>query len=84
MVLLEIYDIFEKRKRNIEKILNNGHSLSLEKQHEMEGAMNEIEMFLKTLKYYSAQQRSRDEINLMSNGKSPAQQHLSLLGKKRE
>jgi hypothetical protein len=54
MVLMEIHTIFENRKNSILQILNcSEKSLALEKRKELEGAVNEIELFLKTLEYYS-------------------------------
>lgn len=54
MVLMEIHTIFENRKNSILHILNNSDkSMALEKRKEYEGALNEIELFLKTLEYYS-------------------------------
>ena len=54
MVLMEIHTIFENRKNSILHILNcSDKSLAFEKRKELEGAVNEIELFLKTLEYYS-------------------------------
>ncbi|MFH1398604.1 MAG: hypothetical protein ABIG95_00660 [Candidatus Woesearchaeota archaeon] len=60
MVLMEIYRIFEQRKNNIDRILSNGHSMALEKKHELQGAKDEIETFLKTLEYYYNEQGKPD------------------------
>jgi len=66
MVLTDIYKIFEKRKRNMEGILNNGHSLALNKKSEIKGAVNEIDIFLKTLEHFQNQPQNMPEINLES------------------
>ncbi|MBW2971299.1 hypothetical protein KY320_04025 [Candidatus Woesearchaeota archaeon] len=50
---MEIYELFAGRRQKIEKMLQgNGHSMKLEQQAELRGAMCEIELFLKTLEHY--------------------------------
>lgn len=61
MVLTDIYKIFEKRKRNMQGLLNNGHSLAIDKKNEIKGAVNEIDIFLKTLEHFKSQEPSQDE-----------------------
>jgi hypothetical protein len=54
MVLMEIHTIFENRKNSMLQILKNQErSIALEKKQELKGAVNEIELFLKTLEFYS-------------------------------
>ena len=53
MSLLEIKKIFEKRKLNLIRALENGkEDIELSKQHQMYGAVKELENILKTLDYY--------------------------------
>lgn len=54
MVLMDIYCAFEERKKKMSFMLksNNG-SIALEKRQEIQGALNEIEIFLNTLQYYN-------------------------------
>jgi len=68
MVLMDIYKIFEKRKRNMQELLeNNSHSIALEKKQEIRGAVAEIDIFLRTLEYYQSQPQDRaGDIDLAS------------------
>ncbi|MFH1771007.1 MAG: hypothetical protein ABH828_05645 [archaeon] len=53
MSLLEIKKIFERRKLNLMRALENGkEDIELSKQHQMYGAIKELENILKTLDYY--------------------------------
>ncbi len=53
MVLAEITKIFEKRKMELRTLLSErDDELKPEVQHQMYGAMNEIDIFLKTVKYF--------------------------------
>lgn len=53
MSLLEIKKIFEKRKFNLIRALENGkEDIELSKQHQMYGAIKELENILKTIDYY--------------------------------
>jgi hypothetical protein len=53
MVLTEITKVFERRKMDLHTLLNErSDELKPEVQHQMYGAMNEIDIFLKTVKYY--------------------------------
>jgi len=65
MVLMEIHTIFENRKNSIRQILDSSSkSIALDKRRELEGAVNEIELFLKTLEYYSNNHHVRKEAPL--------------------
>lgn len=66
MVLTDLYKIFEKRKRNMQDIINNGHSLALDKKHEIKGAVNEIDIFLRTIEHFQNAPVETDEINLIT------------------
>lgn len=50
----------------MEGLLNNGHSLALNKQNEIKGAVNEIDIFLKTIEHFQNQPQDMVEINLSS------------------
>lgn len=53
LVLQEITKIFERRKNEIYSLLKERKDeLKPELQHQMFGAMNEIDIFLNTLEYY--------------------------------
>jgi hypothetical protein len=55
MVLPQVAEVLEKRKSElIDMLENNRDSLELEKQHQIYGAINELELFLHTLSYYEA------------------------------
>ncbi|MEM3374069.1 MAG: hypothetical protein QXE31_02495 [Candidatus Woesearchaeota archaeon] len=59
MVLDEIASALEKRKAELIEMLQNRDN-PLEKQHQLYGAINEIELFLQTLSYY---EKNRNEEN---------------------
>jgi len=69
MALMEIHNIFLNRKNNIIQMLKNQEgSIALDKKHELIGAMNEIDLVLKTLEYYNTNgKRETGEINLLNN-----------------
>lgn len=53
MSLSELRQIFERRKYNLIQLLQERPSeLSIEKQHQVYGAILEIENFLKAIDYY--------------------------------
>ena len=53
MALPQIAEVLEKRKSElIEMLESNRDSLELEKQHQIYGAINELELFLHTITYY--------------------------------
>ncbi|MBR9675797.1 hypothetical protein GOV05_02205 [Candidatus Woesearchaeota archaeon] len=53
MVLSELSRIFEKRKMELYQLLNDrNEELKPETQHQMYGAMNEIDIFLETIQHY--------------------------------
>jgi hypothetical protein len=73
MVLMDIHDIFRNRKSSIQEMLKNSEgSIALEKKHEMIGAINEIDIMLRTLEYYNVHGRkdSTQQLNLLSNSDS--------------
>ncbi|OVE74897.1 hypothetical protein BVX95_00890 [archaeon D22] len=62
MVLAEITKIFEKRKMELYQLLNERkEELKPDVQHQMYGAMNEIDIFLNTVEHYR-QKEVDDEI----------------------
>lgn len=53
MVINQISESLQKRRRELVDMLeNNRDSLDLEKQHQVYGAINELDLFLHTLDYY--------------------------------
>ncbi len=64
MVLTDIYAIFEQRKRKMESMLKGKNGVSTEKRQELQGAVNEIDMFLNTIDYYSKIPKNVPEPNL--------------------
>lgn len=53
MVLAEITKIFEKRKMELYTLINERNDeLKPEVQHQMYGAMNEIDIFLRTVEHF--------------------------------
>lgn len=69
MVLTDIHNIFVNRKSNIIQMLKEQEdSITFEKKHELMGAMNEIELILKTIEYYKTNgKKETSEINLLHN-----------------
>ena len=61
MVLDQISQKLEKRRAELVGMLDNKHTLELEKQHQIYGAINEIDLFLQTLSYH-ANNKSESEI----------------------
>ncbi len=67
MVLGEISNLLEKRRIELIDMLENKEEvLELEKQHQIYGAINEIELFLQTISYYekSSSEKSIEPIKL--------------------
>jgi hypothetical protein len=53
MVVNQISEALQKRRIELVDMLeNNRDSLNLEKQHQVYGAINELDLFLHTLDYY--------------------------------
>ena len=57
MVKEDILSALENRREELKESLDD-ESIQLERQHQIYGAINEIDMFLKTLNYY--EQRSQE------------------------
>jgi len=56
----QIKKIFEKRKNELTSLLvNHSTDIDLEKQHQIYGAINEIEVFLTTIDKYDDLQKTR-------------------------
>ncbi len=63
MVLQEIIQIFERRRQELYNLLvQRKDEIKPEIQHQIYGAINEIDMFLKTIEYYK-QKETDHEIN---------------------
>ncbi|MBC8495871.1 hypothetical protein H8D36_06975 [archaeon] len=61
MTFIEIKRIFEKRRFNIIKTLESGREdIDLSKQHQMYGAIKELENILKTIDYYQEMEVKND------------------------
>jgi len=60
MVLDEIAQVLEKRRTELVEMLENKAQLELEKQHQIYGAINEIDLFLQTLSYYEKNSAEKD------------------------
>jgi hypothetical protein len=86
MVLTEIHSIFLNRKNNILQMLKNQEScIALDKKHELIGAMNEIDLVLKTLEYYNTcGRKDTGGINLMTNPEEDRESFFSRLFKGRK
>jgi hypothetical protein len=67
MVVDELTDALMKRRAELVDMLENRNdSLQLEKQHQIYGAINEIDLFLQTMSFYekNAVNRDMEPINL--------------------
>ncbi len=61
MVLLEITRIFERRRAELYNLLEKRKDeLKPELQHQIYGAMNEIDIFLKTIEYYKEKETDHE------------------------
>lgn len=61
MVLLEITKIFEKRRLELYNLLEQRRDeIKPEIQHQVYGAINEIDIFLKTLEYYKEKDADKE------------------------
>ena len=69
MPLMEIHSIFLRRKNRIERLLKYQEAaLEKSRKQELQGAVNEIDLFLKTLEYYSIHPSADNQgIKLMAN-----------------
>jgi hypothetical protein len=71
MVLDEITSALEKRRADLVDMLENrNEALELEKQHQIYGAINEIDLFLQTLNYYE-KTSNKNEIVPITLAKPP-------------
>lgn len=64
MSLTEIQRIFEQRRRDLISLLEHNKQLDLGKQHQLYGAILEIETFLKTLDHYKVKEQQEAKFNL--------------------
>lgn len=61
MSLVEIKKLFEQRKYNLIRTLDNGREdIDLSKQHQMYGAIKELENILKSIDYYRELETEND------------------------
>ncbi|MFH1506168.1 MAG: hypothetical protein ABIE94_04255 [archaeon] len=83
MVLLEIRRILEKRRCNLINVLENGRDeMELSKQHQLFGAIKELENVLKTLDYHRHMDINSTPIELRSDKETPIFQKFSFKIKK--
>lgn len=80
MVLTDIQNIFVNRKNNILQMLKSQEgTIALDKKHELMGAMNEIDLILKTIDYYNVSgKKDVNDINLLTN---PEEDHESIFSR---
>ncbi len=80
MVLMDIHNIFLNRKSNIMQMLKEQEgAIALDKKHELIGAMNEIDLVLRTLEYYNTNgKKDNNDINLLTN---PEEDHESIFSR---
>jgi hypothetical protein len=82
MPLSELQRIFVNRRNNILHILKtqNG-TIALDKKHQLQGALSEIELFLRTIEYYNKDGNlCNTEPHLMTNPDEEPQPFFSRLG----
>ena len=61
MVMDEVTDILSKRREELLNMLETqSQKLLLEKQHQIYGAISEIDLFLQTINYYNQTNREKD------------------------
>ncbi|MBR9690798.1 hypothetical protein GOV08_03885 [Candidatus Woesearchaeota archaeon] len=69
MVLAEMTRIFERRRTELYDLLDQRkEELKPEVQHQMYGAMNEIDIFLKTIEYYKQKEMDSEIQNAVLVG----------------
>lgn len=80
MVLTDIQNIFVNRKNNILQMLKSQEgTIALDKKHELMGAINEIDLILKTIDYYNVSgKKDVNDINLLTN---PEEDHESIFSR---
>lgn len=80
MVVTQISASLEKRRVELVEMLeNNRDSMNLEKQHQVFGAINEIDLFLQTIDYW--QKNSSEEIGTIKLIKPSADDEKGLFTK---
>lgn len=68
MVVDEVMQALEKRRSELVDLLENrSQGMELEKQHQIYGAINEIDLFMQTINYYekNSSVSDIDQINLV-------------------
>ena len=64
-----LINLYEERKKKLSGVLSNRKDLKAENQHQIYGAINEIDLFIKTLREY---QKGYDS-NIRHENKHPAE-----------
>lgn len=79
MPLIALKRTFEQRRNNLVGMLNNGReNLDLGKQHQIYGAVKEIDNFLKTIEYYrNLEIKSRVNFELQKDPEQTMRQRMS-------
>jgi hypothetical protein len=73
MVVDQITDVLEKRRIELVTMLeSNRDSMELERQHQLYGAINEIDLFLQTVEYWT--KNSEGDIGNINLFKPPEDQ----------
>ncbi|MBU0471674.1 MAG: hypothetical protein KKF89_05955 [Nanoarchaeota archaeon] len=80
MSLIEIKRIFEKRRFNLIKTLENGREdIELSKQHQIYGAIKELENIMNTLEYYQElESKNHFDLRLSSEPNKTILQKITL------
>ncbi|MBN2367843.1 hypothetical protein JXC34_02415 [Candidatus Woesearchaeota archaeon] len=60
MVMEKIVGMLHERREELAHQLNHKKKLEIEKQHQIYGAINEIDLFLQTVSYYSQNDNGLD------------------------
>lgn len=70
MSLSDIYRIFEQRRRDLISILEHNKHMELGKQHQIYGAVLEIETFLKTIEHFRIKEQQEEKFKLKKHPQS--------------
>jgi hypothetical protein len=67
-MLAEIYKLYQKRRNNLIRLLEEERNeLELGKQHQIYGAIKEIDKFLKTLEHFMNKEKDDSGFELKNN-----------------
>jgi len=74
-----IINLYEDRKKKLSSVLSNRKDLKPENQHQIYGAINEIELFVKTLRDYQIKHGSLNPSNSVQPVKSDSLETPNIL-----